>query len=1601
MTLSHFFIDRPIFATVLSVVIVVAGAIAYFALPVAQYPEVVPPTVIVNTSYPGATPQVIADTVATPIEQEVNGVENMLYMASQSTSDGQMTLTITFKLGTDLNQAQVLVQNRVAVAEPRLPDDVRRIGVTTKKSSPDMLLVAHLLSPDNRYDQAYISNYALTRVRDVLARLNGVGDIAIFGAREYSMRVWLDPEKIAARNLTASDVVQALREQNVQVAAGVIGQPPMPQGNAYQLSVNTMGRLIDTEQFADIVIKTGSDGRITRVRDVARVELGARDYSSNSYLDGKPAVGIAVFQRPGSNALAAAEAVRKTIADMSKQFPKGLEYRLVYDPTVFVQESMNAVFETLLEAFVLVFIVVLIFLQDWRATLLPMIDVPVSLIGTLGVMAALGFSLNNLSLFGLVLAIGIVVDDAIVVVENIERWMGKGLEPREATLRAMAEITGPVIAITLVLSSVFIPTAFLTGISGQFYRQFALTIAASTIISAMNALTMAPARAVQLIKPADTEHDAKQREALPRLGIALIGGFLAYRFLAPARAPLLGLSGLEPGAYEGVGQTSGATAVWALRGALFLVGGLGGWFLSPLVNRLLAGFFKGFNWVFARVIDGYGRVVGTVLRLSVIVLIVYGGLLSLTYLGFTTVPVGFIPAQDKGYLIVDVQLPYAASLARTDAVVRRASDIVLEVPGVGHAVGIAGFSGATRSNSSNAGAIFATLKPFDERKQHGPSAPEIIQNLRQRLSDIQEARVSVFPPPPVQGLGTAGGFKLEVQDRSGAGLGALQSAAEALVVAGNQQPGLVGLFTPFSANTPQLYADVDRTKAKKLNVPLNNLFDTLQVYLGSAYVNDFNLFGRTYRVTAQAEGRFRNDPEEIAKFKTRTATGWMVPLGSLVAIHRTTGPDRVLRYNMYPAAEVNGDTPPGFSSGQAIATIERLAGEVLPSGMGVEWTDLAYQQTLAGNTALIIFPICVLFVFLTLSALYESWVLPLAIILIVPMCLLSAITGVWLRGMDDNILTQIGFVVLVGLACKNAILIIEFAKDRQQEGKDRFTAAIEACRLRLRPILMTSFAFILGVIPLFMARGAGAEMLRALGTSVFSGMLGVTFFGLVLTPVFYVVIRWFVERKREKPEPASNHVGTVVAVALLPCLLGLLSGCMTVGPDYKAPQMQVPDAFANQAQEGLSADGVEMLWWRGFQDDRLNQLVALTLAHNHDLRVATARLREARALRSQAGFDRYPTVTSRGSYTRERLSKAQTFPGADRDVELYDVGFDTTWELDFFGRVRRSIEASSADAGAAEANRRDVTVSLLGEVARNYFQLRGTQNRLVVARRNAENQRETLALTNALLEGGRGTELDTSRAEAQLHSTLASIPPLETTIKQAMYRLGVLIGRQPTALEPELSEALPLPTLPSRVALGSPEDLLRRRPDIRVTERNLAAATARVGVATADLFPRMTLSGSLGLRAISLPGLGRSGSDTFAIGPSIFWAAFDLGRVRARIRAADARTEAALAQYEQRVLLALEETENALVDFTRQQERRDSLRGSAQASEKAQNLARQRYQFGVADFLTVLDAERTLLDAQDRLADSETRTATALIAVYKALGGGWEIAQASADSKTP
>jgi multidrug efflux pump len=1002
MNFSRFFVDRPIFAAVLSIVITLLGGLAFVALPVSQYPEIVPPTVVVSATYPGADARTLAETVATPLEQEINGVEDMLYMASSSTGDGRVQITVTFKLGTDLDKAQVLVQNKVNAAVPRLPEEVRRQGVTANKRSPDLTLAAQFYSPDGSREVSYLSNYVTLQIQNEIARLPGVAEASSLGGLDYSMRLWLDPEKIAARNLTAGDVVRAIREQNVQVAAGSLGQPPAPDGSQFQYTLTAPGRLKTAEQFGDIVLKTGEMGDVVRLQDVARIELGSRDYSSKTYMDGYNAVSLRVFQLPGSNALQTAESVYKTLARLKERFPPGVDYRINYDTTKFVRASIQSVLHTLIEAVILVVLVVIIFLQTWRASVIPLLAVPVSLIGTLAVMEAFGFSLNNLSLFGLVLAIGIVVDDAIVVVENVERNISEGLNPRDAAIKAMEQVSGAVIAVALVLCAVFVPTAFISGITGQFYKQFALTIAASTVISAINSLTLSPALCALLLQKHGTKPDAFTR----------------------------------------------------------------------LLNALFGWFFKGFNKLFNFGSGLYAGLVRRLLRLAVVVLIGYAGLVGLAVNLFKSVPTGFIPTQDMGYMLVVMQLPDGASFERTDAVVQKVDAIARKLPGVAHTFAIAGYSSVLQANQSNVGAAFLVLDDFKNRTDPELRGDKLLANIRKAFSGIQEARVLVLPPPPIRGLGNAGGFKIQVQDLNNAGLAALEAATQKLLAAAQQEPGLISLITGFRANVPQFHIDIDRAQAKTMGVSLSELNEALQVYLGSVYVNDFNLFGRTYQVTAQAEPAMRADPEDILRIKIRNQQGEMVPLGALVKISKRGGADRVQRYNLYYSADINGNTLPEVSSGEMIAKVERLAKEHLPDGFAIEWTDLTYQQILAGDTIFYIFPLCVIFVFLVLAAQYESWNLPLAIILIVPMCLLSAVGGVWLRGMDNNIFTQIGLVVLVGLAAKNAILIVEFAKQKQDEGMNRFDAAVEASRLRLRPILMTSFAFILGVVPLVLATGA-------------------------------------------------------------------------------------------------------------------------------------------------------------------------------------------------------------------------------------------------------------------------------------------------------------------------------------------------------------------------------------------------------------------------------------------------------------------------------------------------------------------------------------------------
>jgi HAE1 family hydrophobic/amphiphilic exporter-1 len=1056
MRFAHFFVDRPVFATVVSLVVLIVGAIAYTQLPVSQYPEIAPPTIVVRAQYPGADAETVAATVATPIEQEINGVEDMLYMSSYSAGDGSMALTITFRLGTDLDQAQVLVQNRVAVAEPRLPEEVRRLGITTTKSSPDLMMVVHMLSPDGTYDQLYVSNYARSRVRDVLLRLDGVGDLIIFGEREYSLRVWLDPEKLSAYGMTAGDVVQALRDQNVQVSGGSIGAPPAGDGAAFQYTVTTQGRFDDARDFRYVIVKSTDDGRLITLEDVARIELGAKDYVTNSYLNGKPAVALAIFQRPGTNALQASAEIQDKMAELSKDFPKGLSYEIVYNPTEFVAESINEVYKTILEAMLLVIVVIIVFLQSWRMAIVPIVAIPVSLIGTLAVLYAFGFSLNMLTLFGLVLAIGIVVDDAIVVVENVERNIARGLSPYPAAHMTMDEVGTAVVAISLVLIAVFVPTAFIPGITGQFYLQFAITIAVSTAISAFNSLTLSPALAALLFKP----HRA-----------------------------------------------------WERRPRFFLV----------RLGRVLA---NGFNRGFEALAHGYSRVVRFLVGswpVRLVMLAVFAGLIYATvYLG-QSVPRGFIPTLDQGYAIVVVQLPDGASLSRTDAVVRRASDIIRQTPGVDYAVAFAGFSGATFTNASNAGVIFARFRPFEERLKAGQSADQVIGSLFGRLQVIQEAFIIALPPPPIRGVGNAGGFKMQIQERNSADMRQILEMARDIAQTANQTPGLTGVFTTFSASSPQFFLAIDRDKARMLSVPIPNIFETLSINLGTAYVNDFNAFGRVYQVRAQADQAFRLDRDDILKLKVRSATGALVPLGTLVEIRDTTGPALVQRYNMYVSVPLQGNAAPGVSTGTALDKMEEIAAKVLPQGTSYEWTELAYQERNTGNTAVYIFGLSVLFVFLALAAQYESWIMPFAIVLIVPLGVLAALLGVTFRGLDNNVLVQIGLIVLIGLAAKNSILIVEFARQAQERGESPIDAAVEACRLRLRPILMTAFAFILGVVPLMIATGPGAEMRQSLGTAVFSGMLGVTIVGLFLTPVFYVTLRTLFPARRPREAAAGQQ----------------------------------------------------------------------------------------------------------------------------------------------------------------------------------------------------------------------------------------------------------------------------------------------------------------------------------------------------------------------------------------------------------------------------------------------------------------------------------------------
>jgi hydrophobe/amphiphile efflux-1 (HAE1) family protein/NodT family efflux transporter outer membrane factor (OMF) lipoprotein len=1531
MHFSDFFIRRPIFAGVLSIAVFVMGLLAMFKLPIAEYPEVVPPTIVVRATFPGATPKTIAETVASPLEQSINGVEGSLYMFSQATADGVMTLTVTFKLGTDPDKAQVQVQNRVQQVLPKLPDEVRNLGVTTTKQSPDLTMVVHLFSPNNRYDEVYVRNYATLQVRDALARIPGAGDVEVFGSGDYAMRVWLNPDKLAARSITAGDVVDAIREQNVQVAGGIIGQPPTRDPVNFELLVNVKGRLTTEEEFGNIIVKTGPNGEKTLLKDVARVELGAGDYSLKSLLNNKTAVALPIFQTPGANALQLSSNVRATMEELKKNFPEGIDYSIVYDPTVFVRHSIEAVIHTLAEAILLVVIVVIVFLQTWRAAVIPLAAVPVSLVGTFALMLAFGFSINALSLFGLVLAIGIVVDDAIVVVENVERNIALGLSSFEAARKAMTEVTGPIVATALVLCAVFIPTAFISGLSGQFYKQFAITIAISTVISAFNSLTLSPALCAVLLK----DHHAPKD--------------------------------------------------WLWRG---MDAGLG-WFFRP------------FNRIFAWSGEKYGHGVKSVLRKSAVALAVYAILVLLTGWSFEKVPSGFVPTQDKQYLIAFCQLPEGASLSRTEAVIRNMSDIGLKQPGVDSAVAFPGLSINGFSVAPNEGIVFFTLKPFEERTAANVSGPAIAGALNGKFSSIQDAFVLTVMPPAVMGLGTFGGFKMYVEDRGGLGYDSLYQSLQQLQGVGYQTPQLGGLFSTFNVNVPQLDADVDREKAKTEGVPLSNVFDALQIYLGSLYVNDFNDFGRTYEVIAQADSQFREHPEDIVNLKTRNDQGQMVPLGTLVKVTETHGPDRVMRYNGYPAAEINGGPAPGYSSGQAEAAMAKIADANLPRGMSYEWTDLTYQRILAGNTTVVVGPLCILLVFLVLAALYESFRLPLAIILIVPMCLLFAITGVWLKGSDNNIFTQIGFIVLVGLACKNAILIVEFAKRRQDEGYSPFDAAIEACRLRLRPILMTSIAFIAGVFPLVVSTGAGAEMRQAMGIAVFSGMIGVTLFGLFLTPVFYVTLMKLTSKKtatEHKPMnvgPAGAAAASIIVILSLLFVPAARANILEVGPDYKAPTNTVPDTYKAAAEygnwkEGQPLDNVPKgNWWAIFDDTNLDTLEAQACQSNQGLQSAFARLEQSRDVARIARADLLPGANFEPSYNRQRYSPNANPSFGALTANTFSTPLDLSYELDLWGRVRRSFESARNDAQASLADFYNVQLTVQADVAQDYFALRELDAEIGIVTGTVALRHEQVNVVQSRYNGGIGSELEVAQAQTELATTEADAASLAQRRDELENAIAILVGQNPAAFHLDANTNNWSPQ-PPEIPAGLPDELLERRPDVARAERQMASANAKIGVAKAAFFPVVTLTGSAGYLSGDASSLFTWESRTWQFGPSVSLPIFAGGRNIAGYKQAKASYAEAVATYREQVLVAFGDVEDSLSDIRHLADQATAQEDAVVNAQRAADLAEDRYKSGVVSYIEVVDANRDALTAQRANTQLIGQRLVATIQLIKALGGGFD-----------
>ncbi len=1534
--LPRFFIHRPVFALVLSIVVTLLGAVAIPVLPVEETPDVTPPTVSVRAVWPGASAPVVAENVAVPIEQRINGVDDMLYLSSTSADDGSMAVTVTFEVGVDVDMATVLVQNRVAAADPLLPEEAKRQGITTTKQSTNMVQMVSLVSPGGRYDDIYISNYINLNVTDVLSRVPGVASVQVFGARDYGMRVWLDPARLKARGLTTTDVVAAIRSQNVQVAAGQIGAPPTPSGQSFQYTVNAAGRLSEVAEFENLILRV-DDGAILRLRDVARVELGAQNYATSMRLNGQPSVALAIYQLPGANALAVADGVEAAMATLAESFPDGLEHRIAYDATGAITASIEEVVVTLLIAVLLVIGTVYLFLQDLRTTLIPAVTIPVSLLGTFGVMLALGLSINTLTLFGLVLAIGIVVDDAIVVVENTMRLIDtEGLSAKAAAARAMEQVTGPVVATTLVLLAVFVPIAMMGGITGRLYAQFALTISTATVLSSFNALTLSPALCALLLRP------------------------------TPAG-----------------------------RGALF----------------------RWFNRGLDRATTLYAGVVAGLVRRVAVAMAVFAGLLAAGWLGFASVPGGFVPDEDKGTVFVHVQLPDSASLERTEAVLDRVTGMLTTaVPGVRDVVTIGGFSLLTGLNASNTGAAIAVLDDWSRRNEPALHAAAIAERVSGLLFQMQEAVAFGFTPPPITGLGNAAGFEFVLQDRGGLGPQQLQTFADDLAAAANGHPVLARVNSGFRANVPQLDLDVDRTKTQTLGVALDDVFGTLQAYLGSAYVNDFSRFGRTYRVMIQADAPFRRRIDDIRALDVRDAEGNMIPLGTLLAVRDTVGPQAVTRYNLFPSATITGSPRPGFSAGEARQAMETLAARLLPPSMGFEWTGTTYQQIAAGNQAPLLFALAFVLVFLFLAAQYESWLIPVAVVLAIPFSLIGAFGGTLLRAYDNNVYTQIGLVLLIGLSAKTAILVVEFAKQlREQEGRTTLDAAVEAARLRFRAVLMTAVSFILGVLPLLVADGAGAASRRALGTAVFSGMAAATLPGVIFIPVFYVLVQKIRDRRARPAGPpaaappappaggTSGHGGAArsAAGAVLLAAACASGACATAGPDYVRPASPLPggapapDVWHAAAVAGLDTGEARLQrWWELFDDPTLVGLVDRARTANLDVRRAVARVRESRAAVAVVAGGRLPVIDAAPGVSVSRASPAALPAGFDPAVTVSaTAGAALSWEPDVFGRVGRGVEAAIADYDAAVEDVRDVLVSLSAEVALRYVDARTTQERLAVARDNLRAQEESLRLTRDRFDAGLTSALDVAQAETNLYDTRSRIPPLERALASAFNRLAILLAEAPGALAGELRDGGPIPAPRAPAAVGIPADLVRQRPDVRRAERRLAAQTARIGVAAADLYPRFSLGGAF---SFDVADVGERTGFGWNLLPGLRWNLFDRDRIHRRIDVEEERAAQALADYERTMLAALEDVENAMVAYGREQERRVRLQDAVAAAQRAVDLVRTQYVAGLTDFQNVLDSQRSLFNLGDQLADANGAVVGHLVTLYRALGGGWDVADAPA-----